>query len=711
MENKKFADRSSLSLRRRLAYLLSLWWFFLVLEVICSFSCRQHALKSEILPSYMTGFIFSHEIALLFLSLSIASGLVLCCRRLFSLLAKVSFIPCRLMGFLTILVTVILFLLYWSSWALFRSTGQFLDYDGLKFGFNNSIMLWQHVVHMEPMTSIGVPAAAVLSTFVALKIIPQIVRKHSKRAIKLINLLGIVFLAVCLILSQVLIPALFDTNTAVTDPRVGTVYTLKDMSRILRADRLGPISHLWADVKTGLAEKKFSVQNGRDYPVQYSRIVPVKDYLSSTQTEGIGRPNIIIIIVESLRSDQLKAYGGGRSVMPSVESLSADAVVFTNHYTQSSHSNYADLCPLASQYPLRSQTAYVYPADSPFPQTLIYDILHNLDYRTAIFSSQNERWGGMLNFLQTAHLDHLLHAENFQGSTYVPRHDTGFSNFVKTSKRSGKIDDRFTVTKAIEWIKADLQKPFFIYLNLQASHVPYEVPADFPRKFGITDLPFTLRFNDFPRTAEAIQMVKDRYADSLAYVDYQLDRLFQTLKQLHLWDNSIIVLTADTGQAFYEHGFAAHANQLYNEVMQVPLIIRAPGLAPGIDNRPAQHIDIPPTLLSLLNLPAYPGFQGLNLFSGKYSAERSIFLLAQCPLAHQYAIIRGKYKYIYDYRHNQSLLYDLKEDPSETRNIAAGNQKVANELRNRLFYWRRQQLDYYGKRSLHRHFFPPFFKD
>ena len=105
---------------------------------------------------------------------------------------------------------------------------------------------------------------------------------------------------------------------------------------------------------------------------------------------------MIVILVESLRIDQLLITGGAREVMPNLEKLSLRGRVFSNNYTQASHSNYADLCPLTSHYPLRGRSHHLYPKNASYPRLLIYDVLKSLGYDTAIFSSQNENWGNNL---------------------------------------------------------------------------------------------------------------------------------------------------------------------------------------------------------------------------------------------------------------------------------------------------------------------------
>ena len=100
-------------------------------------------------------------------------------------------------------------------------------------------------------------------------------------------------------------------------------------------------------------------------------------------------------------------------------------------------------------------------------------------------------------------------------------------------------------------------------MNLQNSHVPYPVPDDFKRKFSPKKIDFQLRFGDFPR--DKIEIVKGMYSDALRYVDFQFGRLIKHLEEKRLMERTIIVVTGDTGQAFYEHGYAHHAGPIFDE--------------------------------------------------------------------------------------------------------------------------------------------------
>jgi arylsulfatase A-like enzyme len=336
---------------------------------------------------------------------------------------------------------------------------------------------------------------------------------------------------------------------------------------------------------------------------------------------------------------------------------------------------------------------------------LFYDILKSLDYRTAIISSQNENWGAMAHYLDTGNLDLFLHAETYQGRTYIHGDDLGFAAWAVLGKRAGKIDDADTIAEAIKWINQSSDRCFSLYVNLQTSHIPYAVPDDFPRKFSPQQVDFSIAFNNYP--PEEASTVKDVYADSLAYVDLQIAKLVEDLKRHGQWHRTVLVITADTGQAFYEHGFAAHGNMLYDEVMRVPLIIRVPGRSPQVVSALTQHVDVPPTVFSLMGLPPHPAFQGIDVLDPKTPEHRPVFLLVQTSLAHQVAVVSKCWKLIYDLEEDQYYLYDLEADPGETRDLSGERQDVKRALARVLGAWSKSQLDYYVDRKRLATEYPP----
>jgi arylsulfatase A-like enzyme len=597
--------------------------------------------------------------------------------------------------------------LFLASWTQFHSTGRFLDWDGLAFFSTNSVQLVQHLAHIEPYVLASVPVAflgfGLLLAYVSSRLDHLPAAFHCRIAP---YTLAILLLLVIVVLGG---REQGENDEPVVDSSVGTVFTMEDLYTECRLERSGPAIHAVADLLDAVFHPERTINADSRIEIERRPVISMKEYLNGVDHGRVNRWNVIVVVVESLRTDQLQAGGSSFEVMPNVEAVARFGRTFIENYTQASHSNYADLCPLSSHYPLRSSRTHVYPKQPTYPRVLIHDILKALGYRTAVISSQDENWGGMINYLNTGNVDHFFHSANFTGPTYTPYGDCGVAAWIKGAKRSGKIDDRYTVSEAVRWTGLRGETPFCLYINLQKSHVPYETPADFPRRFGLDKLPFSLGFNQFP--VEHASLVKQVYSNSLAYVDFQLGRLIDALKRRDHWNRTILVVTGDTGQAFFEHGFAAHANKLFNEVMKVPVLLSAPGLSFGVDTRLAQHVDIPPTLLELLGLPPHPSFQGISLLRRDPSPEHSVYLVAQTPLAHQYAVVRRGMKLIYDARTRRHVLFDLKNDPGETLDVAAAYPEIAQALSRRLDTWRKLQIEYYSNLQQHRTWYPPVLKD
>lgn len=589
-------------------------------------------------------------------------------------------------------------LLYGASWAKFWHTGRFLSHLDFAFVLPHPIQIFHWIGPEVVLTVLG---ANLIATVVLGQLIPRwIASWHPKRRARLVcvsvALVGITIFGA-------IIGELYSGLEKRQWTRSGILYAgVRDQSG-------GPFAFTFTPMRKLAGRPLPELGTAARLQIIQRPIIPMSQYAAALDGRLGKRWNVILIMVESLGANQLGSYGSPREVMPAVEALAANSRVFLNAYTQSSHTSYATPVPLSSHYPLRSAADYGYPKNPSYPRVLIYDVLKTIGYRTAIFSSSNEYWAGMINFLQTGHLDRFFHAANFKGATYAAPGDTGFAAWVRDTKHAGSVDDRYTVAEAIQWIDKRGDEPFFLYLNLQNSHLPYVVPADFPRRFSSEKVDFTIRFGHIP--AGKIEHVKNAYADSLAYVDAQIARLFEHLRRRGLWDRTVIVLTGDHGQAFHEHGFSAHAGPIYNEVMKVPLIVSAPGLQAGPDERLSQHADIAPSILDLLGLPPHPGFQGMSLFDASPSRERSIYMVAQTPQAHQIGIVRDRYKLIYDEWQQGYELYDLASDPAEKHNLALQRPALVKELGGRLHAWRKLQLDYYADKSLQSRLYPPILEE
>lgn len=689
----------------RIAIGLSLIWFVLALcALLFAMTIDRSSFRAESLPDPARWALICYELTILAFVI-VAFGAPLATARERWLRKRRSGALSYKLLVLTVRGTVVVAALFYIlSWVTFWSWGNFLDVASLRFWLESPVLLFQHVAQLDPLMLVTVPPASLVGVACSIILLERIVRWPSIAARLIPILAGIIVFLTYSISSEV--GEEFSTSPIHTwDRDFGSGVMLGDHFATLRAERTGPLSRMISDIREALATHATPAGTAPDAFVS-PPIVTMPEYLSGVDLEAVAeQPNVIIVVIESLVADQLLAYGADRDVMPNINALAREGRVFTNHLATASHSNYSSVVPLSAHYPLRSPRYHIYPKNPSYPRVMIYDILKEVGYRTAVFSSQNEVWGGMINLLQTGRIDHFLHSETYSGPTYVPTNDVGFFRFVKGTKRSGKIDDRYTVQEALKWIEHGGTDPFFIYMNLQTAHVPYELPADFPPRFGSGEVSFPIRFNYFPPDSAAA--VIDIYANSLAYVDHQLGRLFDHLREQGRLEQTVIVVTGDHGQAFFEHGFAAHSNQLYEELLRTPLIIRGPGVNPGLDDRPAQQIDVPPSILHLLGLPPHPGHQGVDLFTPEFDSDRPMFAVVQSPMAHQYAVVRSGFKLMRDVRHERFRLYDLANDPGETNDLMEELPEVAGELEEILNAWSTAQIQYYASIKQHRQFYPP----
>ena len=597
------------------------------------------------------------------------------------------------------LLAAFLMLALAASWATFWLSGQFLDRQGFLFASTNFSSVLGYAVRIHPFLVYGAPGLLVAAAIAACEGIPRWVRNVPAVADRVVLRAASGGAAFALVVAASGEIGHRFATAKITDPATGATYSRDDLYRLRRERNAGPLTHLVSaafaprDVFSGEAHP-----SGAD-PVRRP-IEPMDQYLSKVDRDRLKRWNVVVVLIDSLRADQVRATGGTREVMPAVEALAREGRVFPDCVTPASHTDYACPAVFSSHHPLRARDVYRYPANPPYPRVMIYDVLKSLGWRTGLFSSQNEEWGQMLNYMQTGGLDVVFHSKSGGVSEDATKDRPAFA---------GALDDSVTVGEALKWIEAGAGAPFFLYLNLQNSHLPYDVPDGFPRRFSPRELDFKISVGWFPK--EKAEIVKDVYADSLAYVDAQLDRLLRRLKERGEWDRTLVVVSGDHGEAFYEHGTAAHANGVHDEVIRVPLVVRAPGLEPGRDGRPSHLLDVAPGVFELLGLPVHPSFQGESLFAPEPPADRLRYVMSDTAWSTQLGVIRSGFKLIWDGDTGSTVLYDLARDPDEKTDASEARPELAAELKSRLVAWRRAQLDYYENPLRQACEYPPVLRD
>ena len=220
------------------------------------------------------------------------------------------------------------------------------------------------------------------------------------------------------------------------------------------------------------------------------------------------------------------------------------------------------------------------------------------------------------------------------------------------------------VSEAIRWIDEVGDVPFFLWTHLYDPHRPYEPPEPFASRHG-----------------------SDLYVGEIAYADSQIGRLFDALDRRQLLEDTLVIVAGDHGESLGEHGERDHGVFIYESVLRIPLIIRAPGVSPRRVSPVVRLIDVMPTVLDVLGLPAPPidGISLLEVMRGGRGPELEAYSESEYPRRLGWSPLRslrdGRFKVIDAPRPE---LYDLERDPFETRNVYHERRRTADAMMRRL---------------------------
>jgi arylsulfatase A-like enzyme/Tfp pilus assembly protein PilF len=295
---------------------------------------------------------------------------------------------------------------------------------------------------------------------------------------------------------------------------------------------------------------------------------------------SLAKPvNIILITLDTTRADRMGFLGSKLGLTQNLDSLAQHATVFTRAYCQVPLTTPSHAAILTGTYP---QFNHVSDLGSPLPEDLAYlpDILHKRGYRTAAFVGSQ-----------------VLDPK----SATAPGFDRGFDTYDAPFHLRGEGEDRYqsverrgimVVNSALAWLKEHPDGPFFVWLHFYDPHDPYD-----------PEPPFKSRYASSP------------YNGEIAYVDSVLGKFFAELKKRGLYDQVLITVVADHGEALGEHGEQSHGLFLYDETIHVPLVIKLPGASAhhSLIQTRVGLVDVAPTLLQEAGVVAPGTMQGKSL--------------------------------------------------------------------------------------------------
>jgi arylsulfatase A-like enzyme len=357
---------------------------------------------------------------------------------------------------------------------------------------------------------------------------------------------------------------------------------------------------------------------------------------------------------------------------------------------------------------LRADQRTGYPKNAVWRGLSAFEYFKLHGYATAYFSSQNEKWGDMDSWLKIPAVDTYFDSENFSGETWENEDDSaGLIRLIRSGvARAGKVEDSHTLDFAADWAERNVAEPFFLGLNLQNTHYHYYIPEQGERPFQPDQLGFRAVYAAWPKDQKPV--VWNRYLNAVYNVDRALGHFIERLQRAGIWDRAVVLVVGDSGEAFYEHGYSNHSGPMYEEVARTLTLLKLPLGDQRNGERwttPVSHVDLVPALADLAGLKPWPGFQGQAPWNR--TGNNAVYMTANA-IVREDSVVQWPWKMLWRRFPDRSLeLYDLEQDPGETRNLVESLPGVAVRLQQDIESWRACQISYYADTKAHSRLQPP----
>lgn len=414
----------------------------------------------------------------------------------------------------------------------------------------------------------------------------------------------------------------------------------------------------------------------------------------------MNRPNIILLTIDTLRADRLGSYGFRPSITPNLDRLAQKGVRFNQAITGGSWTQAAFPVMLTSTAAsMYGGCLGVLAAERPSS----IEALAQQGYRTGGFSTSpllSRSYGYDRGFqyfsdLSPGETDPSL--RNMKGGQRLLRnsftHHVSGALGLQTRPAKLYATAAELTDKACHWM-GETGAPFFAWIHYMDVHWPYHLEEELRQPDEIAqawrDLAHLhdVNWNGANITPDQRDHYIQLYERAVAYTDAQVGKLLAYLESNGLADNTIVIVVADHGEEFMEHGRWGHwENNLYDEILKIPFIIHLPTHGGSqVVERQVRLLDLMPTVLDLCDCPAPSGVEGVSLVplwtGGKASHDPAVSISEMWRDEwHIIAVRTEAFKYIWDSRQPQSPeLFDLQADPGETQNVYTRYPEVVKNL-------------------------------
>jgi arylsulfatase A-like enzyme len=383
-------------------------------------------------------------------------------------------------------------------------------------------------------------------------------------------------------------------------------------------------------------------------------------------SDRAGR-NVILVSLDTLRADRLSVYGAERPTSPFMDRLAGEGVRFEHAMAPASSTPPSHMTMLTGTSPCRHGVFGVHLEDAlPDAIDSLAEILGRDGYTTAAVT-ENAYVAAPYGFARG--FDSYVELKQMEEDRNSP------SPGVITP--TGYAPRTFATADA--WLRENAERRFFLFVHTYQVHGPRRPGAPYAELFAQEGEDrdgedFDPEFHDLRR-----------YDSLVRQLDDLVGTLVTRIEELGLADDTLLVLTSDHGEAFFEHDDHGHGWTVYEEVLRVPLIVWAPGLArPAVESTPVGLIDIAPTILELLALPLPAGIEGRSLAEsirgGATGRPAPRPYYAETAPGNVRAMRDGRFKIIRAETRETDVLFDLAADPAEQKPYALGRATLPDSL-------------------------------
>jgi arylsulfatase A-like enzyme len=391
------------------------------------------------------------------------------------------------------------------------------------------------------------------------------------------------------------------------------------------------------------------------------------------------KPNIIVVTFDTTRADRIGCYGYP-SHTPNIDRLASEGVRMAHAYTPSTQTLPSHASLFTGLYSITHGVVSNGQMLSDHAWTLAEE-LHQQGYATGAII-------GAATLISDFKLNQGFDSYDEQfGGTWAERTFKSFMRYVSRAKvnipstRTAPVVAR----RARAWIARHARgtRPFFLWVHFWDAHEPYERHPDFSRP--------ALVVSDGPTNQYGQK--EANYVNEIEFADHYLGTILNQLDSLGLTNDTLTIFTADHGESLGAHDYQGHRQEVWNDILHIPMIFRFPGHLPAgrVIGEPVMSIDVMPTALRLLGIEYAPrDYQGEDILQGG-SRQRKVFAIAvklftKTPIRR--AVIEGPMKFVEYDDSTRNALYDLTSDPAEQRNLLAPARKATSaRLRGDIVNW------------------------